>query len=143
MTPAQIAAAEFQRRRAWLSRQVAGRHEQPGAANVKLLPWLHIAAMAGAQIDAVYEDAVTIFPFDQGGKVVKSPIVLTLTNDERTTALQTLARARDAAVDAVPDPSHETFARLSAAAHGLQNLAAYLGAPPYRCPSLSAEKEAA
>lgn len=141
MTPAELAAYHFGQRRAYAAKQVAKRAVTAEDANARVLPWLHIAAMAGAQIDAVYEDHIQIFPYDRAGQSVQVPLALALTHAQRAAALAELARARNAALDAVPDPSDPGFSRASTIAHGLQNLAAYLGAPPYPLPR--EQKEAA
>lgn len=141
MTPAELAAYHFGQRRAYAAKQVAKHAVTAEDANARVLPWLHIAAMAGAQIDAVYEDHIQIFPYDRAGQSVQVPLALTLTQAQRATALAELARARNAALDALPDPSDPGFPRASTIAHGLQNLAAYLGAPPYPLPR--EQKEAA
>lgn len=139
MTPRDIAAYQFGHRRSWLARQVTDGKLAHADAEARLRPWLHLAAMAGAEIDAVYEDHIQVFPYDRAGQPVQVPLVLSLSQADRTAALAELARARDAAIEAVPDPSDAGFSRASTAAHNLQNLAAYLGAPPY--PLVSSEVE--
>ncbi len=138
MTPAELAAYHFGQRRAYASKKVARRELTVEDAEARVRPWLHIAAMAGAQIDAVYEDHIQIFPYDRAGQSVQVPLAIRLTTPDRNAALAELARARDAAIDALPDPSDPGFSRASTIAHGLQNLAAYLGAPPYPCAQVAA-----
>jgi len=141
MTSPEIAAALYHRWQNYASKQVARRELTVEDAEARVRPWLNIAAMAGAQIDAVYEDHIQIFPYDRAGRSVQIPLAIRLTTADRTAALAELGRARDAAINAVPDPSDPGFSRASTIAHGLQNLAAYLGAPPYPLPR--EQKEAA
>lgn len=125
MTPAQTAAAEYTRRRAWLAAQVTAGELAADSAEARLRPWLHLAAIAGAEIPAVYEDTIYLFPWDLAGQPARIPLALTLTLADRTAALTALARARDAAVAASErDPRKLDHAR------ALDRLAWHLLAPP-------------
>lgn len=137
--PGQIAADQFRRRQAILRRDLAEQRIALTQAEAKLAPWLAIAAMAGAQLDELYENTEIVAPAARAGE----PVRIRLQSTDicsRGDALAALARARDAAIDRVPDPADPTFAQLSEAAHQLQVLAAFLGAAPYQPPQL---KEAA
>lgn len=135
MTPlAATAAEQYRRRRAWLSRELAERRIVAAEAQAKLLPWLHVAALAGAEIEGVTERGVTIYPWDRAGQPVDIPLVLSLTKEDRTAALEALAAARDAAVEAAdpveaePGPLNDRALR---EALGLAALARHLGARPH------------
>ena len=142
-TAREIAADQFGHRRAWLAREVAERKRTQADAERRLLPWLHIAAMAGVGscseaiaskdvIDAVYQDHLQIFPYDRAGQTVQVPLVLSLSQDQRTAALGELARARDAAFDAVDRAlNDEDRARRIQQARSIALLAHDLDAPPY------------
>lgn len=126
MTYAETAAAQFTQRRAWLSREVREGRLTPDVADDRLRPWLHLAAIAGAQLDAVFEDGVTLFPFDRAGQPARLPMSLFLTADDRAAALDQLGRARDAAIhvsETQPDRTDQ--------ARALDQLARHLGAPPH------------
>lgn len=147
MTAREIAAYQFGHRRAWLAREVADRKRTQADAEHRLLPWLHIAAMAGAQIDAVYQDHLQIFPYDRAGQTVQVPLALSLSQAQRTAALAELARARDAAFDAVDRAlNDEDRTRRIQQARSIALLAHDLDAPPYPVTAArgeSTEKDAA
>ncbi len=131
MTPAAIAAGEFTSRRAWLAGQVEQRLMAEREANDRLRPWLHIAAMAGARIEAVHEAGVIVFPFERAGEDVAIPLILSLSQAQRHAARAELARARDAAILAAGDRGEAPGGNLFERAQGLVILARHLGAPPY------------
>lgn len=158
MTPAQTAADQFTHRRAAAARRVAEGRWSPTEAEARLRPWLHIAAMAHAQLDLCTEEFTVIFPYagaqaaagdstdkrPRAGEAVRIPLALSLSQAERAAALAELAAARDAALDTVDrmvlgeDQPHQ---RALAQARALDRLARHLGAPPWqpvgRTPSTS------
>lgn len=110
VTPAAIALEQFEKRRAWHARQVAGGHESEAEAEARLLPWLHLACLAGlgSSSEAIadkhleelcFERGTAIFPWAEAGREVRIPLALSLSNEEREAALRTLAIARNAAID--------------------------------------------
>lgn len=117
MTLADISLAQFQRRRAWLARQVSeGRLAAP-EADRRLLPWLHVACLAGADLPDFTDAAGQAVPIPTGPAVGAA---------DRAAALRELALARNAALDSpLARPVQTDQAR------ELVALAAALGCPPY------------
>lgn len=121
MSLAKFAAAELDRRRAQASQLVAQNKWRRDDAEAKVLPWLHVALLAGSSLDGIV-DRTDHLPVSAGDK---------------TNALLALARARDAEVDRVTDtpPSDPAKAKaLVERARQLAKLALHLGAPPYLPP---------
>lgn len=134
MTPAQMAAIEYQRRRDWLSRAIAEHKLSPADAEAKLRPWLAIAAMAGADLPELFDEHATIFPYETAGQTVREPTAIDKICP-RPQALAALGAARNAAIDALDehragDPA--AARRKVETARRLATLAMVLGAPPYR-----------
>lgn len=144
MTPAEVALDQFLRRRAWLAKE--GRPEAEQEA--KLRPWAVIALRAGANIGAMPGDVQLAYEDYRKGNLTDSAARACVADDicSRTEAMSVLAIARDKAIDKVTDrPAADAAkaAREFQEAQNLQVLAAYLGAPAYRCPSLNEFREAA
>jgi hypothetical protein len=151
MTPANIALAQFTKRRAWLAANAVPVAEQER----RLRPWAAIALRAGADPAAISPDvAAAVEAYRRAGLTQGEAHGLVAVDlCPKPAMLAELARARNAALEAVPDPSDpkfhraqaaggdSAFKRASQAAQDLQVLAALLGAPPY-LPS-SAQQEAA
>lgn len=130
MTPAAIALAQFTQRRAYLARTGTPAAE----AEAKLRPWAAIALRAGSDLALISLHVATAHEDYRCARLTDSQARACTAADlcSLPTALAELARARDAAIDHVPEPTAPEFPQASAAAHQLQVLAAYLGAPAYR-----------
>lgn len=144
MTPPEIALDQFLRRRAWLAKE--GRPEAEQEA--KLRPWGAIALRAGANIGAMPGDVQLAHEDYRKGNLPDSTARACVADDlcPLGEALVALAIARDKAIDKITDrpaDDPEKAASECRAAQNLSLLAAYLGAPGYRCPSLQTLKEAA
>lgn len=143
MTPAAISAAEYTSRRAYLAREVAAGRMARDEAEARLTPWLHLAAICGAEVPGTVEDGLHLYPWDRAGQPAQVPLVLSLSPAERTEALRALANARDAAILACAQvagggggasarsssPKGGSADRVSRA-RNLMRLASHLGAPP-------------
>lgn len=131
MTPAEIATHLFTQRRNWARADVAAGKLTAEQANDRLRPWLHLAAMAGADLPHLQEQGETVFPFERAGEPVRVPLAVTLplSRGERDNALAVLARARDDALNAFDQ--HPSPAAVEAARQ-LTTLANHLVAPAYR-----------
>lgn len=125
MTHAQIAADEYTSRRAWLAREVEAGRMARAEAEQRLTPWLHLAAICGAEVPGTVEDGLHLYPWDKAGQPAQIPLRLSLSPADRTEALRALAAARDAAI-LVSSTSPEKTER----ARALMRLADHLGAPP-------------
>lgn len=126
MTPAQIAAGQFAHRRRWLARSGAPVADQ----EAKLRPWAAIALRAGADLTQLPPDLqVAVEDYRRvnlGERTARACVADDLC--PLTVALETLAQARDAAIDKAH--TEPTEARRQAA-HRLDVLAVHLGAPAY------------
>ena len=116
----------FRARQAIASRLIAEGKWSRAQAEAKLRPWLAIAALAGADLAELQDEGIVIFPPAQAG----APCRLRHSASDicpRADALAELARARDAALDALP----AIAASASEATQDLVVLAIHLGAPAY------------
>lgn len=138
MNSAEIARQEFLRRRAWLVREYGEGRIALDEAEARLRPWLHAAAMIGAQLDLCVDHHVVIYPWARAGEAMRIPLALSLSPDQRNEARFAVARARDAAVCYAEAASGEERARLIPPARALALLAHDLCAPPFGHPSLAA-----
>lgn len=65
MNPAAITAQEYTHRRAYLAREVAAGRMARTEAEQRLTPWLHLAAICGAEVPGTVEDGLHLYPWDK------------------------------------------------------------------------------
>ncbi|MEO6042216.1 MAG: hypothetical protein ABIP41_09970 [Croceibacterium sp.] len=138
-TLADMAAEEFERRRATARRKVAAGELDPHVANTHLLPWLALAARFGAELPELYQDSHVIAPTARAGEPIRFRILSGDICPPAETG-EALATARDAAIDKADgglDPVRNDRARR------LQTLAIAFGVRPYAYRALQPAKEAA